>query len=388
MSPRKAPEVRSNQPFDEDGLRSLFRQVNPPSALESGWRDRVSLIGDGPARRPDTWRRPSSRRWAHALAATIATAALGGGVVAVISVNTSPSPDPQPTIVDTPTVGPTTSGPAPSISSSEPVTVPTAPSGEPPPAGQAPPVGGPPASNPADPAGPPDPGPLTGWPDSTNVGVPAGTKLRIHSGDLHVTTPGAVISDLRVAGTIFVEAPDVTLRRVLVAPPSSATAGVRQLAPRLTIEHSEITGLGETGQSGIVQQAAGLTVRRTDVHTAGSAIVVGTDASIVDSYLHSLGSSVYTNGNSGQLRLRHNRMSGSVVLGDDAGAVTDVTVENNLLEASVAIWAPRGAGSRDIRVNGNQFRRGGTPSSGWNGQAPGNAWTGNVWSDTGEPVNP
>jgi hypothetical protein len=56
----------------------------------------------------------------------------------------------------------------------------------------------------------------------------------------------------------------------------------------------------------------------------------------------------------------------------------------------VVLYTPSGPGSHGVQVLGNQFRNGGgvTPVSGWDGQAPGNAWTGNVWLGATDPVNP
>jgi hypothetical protein len=390
MSQRKAPDVRPHQPFDEDRLRSIFARVEPPARLAAGWHEAVATLGDAPARgraaAPDA--KPASRSWAHGLAAGVAALALGGGVATVISVNRPPSPEPGPAIIETITPGPTWSGPPPPSSDSPPESPPSpaTPGGGQPPVGQPPggtrPGATPPPAPPA--AAAPDPGPLTGWPSSINVGVPAGTRLGTKTGDLHITTAGAVVSDLRVDGAIFVEAPDVTLRRVLVSPPSGAAAAIVQRAPRLTVEHSELTGNGD----GIRQEAPGLTVRRSDVHTAGSAILAGTDLSIVDSYLHSMAYPLYTKGNCARIVVRHNTVNGSLTLSDDGGPVTGVTIDDNQLQANVAIWAPRGAGSHDIQVTGNEFVRGTTPASGWNAQAPGNAWTGNVWSDNRAPVTP
>ncbi|MCA1655642.1 MAG: hypothetical protein LC635_04190 [Pseudonocardiaceae bacterium] len=69
--------------------------------------------------------------------------------------------------------------------------------------------GDPPDSDPGDdqPAWPP----MAGDPTAVNTGVPAGANLGDHYGDLRVTTPGQVISDLRVTGAVIVDAPNVTL---------------------------------------------------------------------------------------------------------------------------------------------------------------------------------
>ncbi|MEJ5866617.1 hypothetical protein WDV85_02545 [Pseudokineococcus sp. 5B2Z-1] len=59
------------------------------------------------------------------------------------------------------------------------------------------------------PAAPVEPGPTT-------TGVPAGTVLKPHYGDIVVTTPGTRIDGLDVHGFITVKAPDVTITRTRV----------------------------------------------------------------------------------------------------------------------------------------------------------------------------
>ena len=68
------------------------------------------------------------------------------------------------------------------------------------------------------------------WPSATTTGILDGPPLATHEGDLHITTAGAVISDLLVRGTVFVDAPDVTLRRVRIAPALDTEYGLYQRA--------------------------------------------------------------------------------------------------------------------------------------------------------------
>ena len=52
---------------------------------------------------------------------------------------------------------------------------------------------------------------LSKWPDATNTGVPAGTTLTPHVGDLTISTPGAVVSGLDITGSVLITASNVTL---------------------------------------------------------------------------------------------------------------------------------------------------------------------------------
>ena len=51
-----------------------------------------------------------------------------------------------------------------------------------------------------------------GYPDPSNTGVPPGETLNSYEGDLRVTTPGTVISDVSVKGTVEIMASNVTIR--------------------------------------------------------------------------------------------------------------------------------------------------------------------------------
>lgn len=65
---------------------------------------------------------------------------------------------------------------------------------------------------PPPPAQPPPP-PATGWPNSSNTGVPAGTILTVRSGDFATTAAGQIVDALDVRGTIIVLHANVTVKR-------------------------------------------------------------------------------------------------------------------------------------------------------------------------------
>ncbi len=53
-------------------------------------------------------------------------------------------------------------------------------------------------------------------PGPDNTGVPAGTALRVHRGNLVITTPGTVISGLDIRGSVDVRARNVTIRNSII----------------------------------------------------------------------------------------------------------------------------------------------------------------------------
>ncbi len=87
---------------------------------------------------------------------------------------------------------------------------------EPQPPSPAPPGTAPPASPP-----PPAPGTRpTSWgsyrPSASTTGVPDGTQLTRHNGDLIITTPGQVIDSMDIHGFVIVKAPNVVIRNSIV----------------------------------------------------------------------------------------------------------------------------------------------------------------------------
>lgn len=53
-------------------------------------------------------------------------------------------------------------------------------------------------------------------PNSSNTGVPAGTSLTVHNGDLTILTAGTVVEGLDVRGFVFINANNVTFRKSIV----------------------------------------------------------------------------------------------------------------------------------------------------------------------------
>jgi hypothetical protein len=358
---------------DERDLQALFDEVEPPASLEGSW-GRPRMIES--ARR----QQPTAMRAAAVIVAVLTVGAVAFGVAAS---DRLPGSDDDPSVVVTDgSTAPSTPPPT----SDTTTTVPPAAESPPPgtPGGRGPVAGGTrPPKTPQPPPIAPARGPLTEWPDAANTGIPPEANLTAHNGDLHVDKAGTIVHDIVVRGTVYVEAADVTLRRVQVAPPAGATAGVVQRAPRLRIEDSEVTGV----ETGVLQEANGLTVQRSDISRPSASVVFGSDVTLVDNYL----STVSTPGRATKIALRHNRIQ-VINLNDGTGPVTDVTIERNRLGGGndVVIWAPAGQGSERIKVTKNSFlpNASGTPSSGWNGTAPGNVWADNVWDGTTNPVDP
>ncbi len=225
----------------------------------------------------------------------------------------------------------------------------------------------------------------------------AAAQTRTYRGDLEVTTAGAVISDLVVTGTILVEAPNVTLRRVRVARESDGTWAVRQLpgATNLTIEDSEIGGDGRhTVQRGIAQEADGLVVRGTVVRAVQVGITVLTRATVENTRIVDLlhtdkGFGLVCHGDGSQITISGSTIvvpsqaDAAVALNADNGPIVGVRLVGNVLGGGRSTL--HSGGSTEVEVTGNRFRRQAEPVR-WDTGSP-KVWSNNTWEDTGAAVN-
>jgi hypothetical protein len=74
--------------------------------------------------------------------------------------------------------------------------------------------------------------PATGAPGKNNTGVPAGTQLKVHNGDLNITTAGTVIDGLDIRGLVKISAPNVTIKNTIIR--GKALSGVAPLINNLS----------------------------------------------------------------------------------------------------------------------------------------------------------
>lgn len=379
-----------HEPLDEQRLIELFDEIEAPAGVD-GWRDRVEPENvDDPSHEldparvvvplPERWLQPArEHRRATAVVAAVVSLIVGmGGVLIVSHVLSDVPPADDPTMIidgpgtDTPTL-PITSQTSPM----QPNTLPPDGNGT---AVQDGPDGGSDdggVGGEQPPQGQPVWGPMNGHPTAANTGIPSGTTLTEHQGDLVIDTPGAVVTDLRVSGTVWVNAPDVTLRRVVVTGVGGTNA-VEQRGARLRIQDSELSARMGTVVS---QQAPGLVMIRNKVLGDDFDIsLAGGDAQLYENYLASAG--LYVGGVSHVLLERN---SIDLVRLDDGGTtISGVIIRENYLRQ---IEAPTQPGSSSIHVLDNVFH-GDAPSIGWNPDGPDWVWTRNTDRDTGEPVSP
>jgi hypothetical protein len=376
--------------YDEQHLREIMATVKaPPGLREKALREKA-LREPPPTVAPTSPARPPRPRWP--LPVIVGAAALGlmfGSYTVASRMAVTPRPPGTVGSSVSPSAGPSPAqgGPSPSAT--------PGPSGGPGRNGDPSPVAGPAGTQ----STPPVPG----------VGVPAGTVLTLHSGDLHVSTAGATVSNMQVVGTVYVEAPDVTLVNVRVTQPS-AYFGIKQeaQATNLTVRDSEVIGdPADPPDYAISQSVAGLTVTRVLIRHANSGIHLGAGSvTVTSSRIDQLAGAspvgIGSTGDTPNLTFTDNTIlvdadaGGAIVLYTNDGPDGGVLIQGNTLAGgATALVGAQHASSHDIKVLNNRFSRmyyptcgSNAPVSAYDPAEPGNQWSGNVWADTGQPVEP
>ncbi len=246
---------------------------------------------------------------------------------------------------------------------------------------------------------PPPPAPSSGdTPDESNTGVASSVQLT-PSGSMTITEPGKVVQNLRITGTVTVEADNVTIRNTLIENtgtyPIRATNGNKNLV----VEDVEING---NGQGNVAVYGGNYTLRRVDIHgTLDGPRIEGDNVLIEDSYIHHLhrvdgghhdtiqirqGSHVKIRGNNLQAYNpdTNDPMNAAIQIGSMNGPSEDVIVENNLMNGgNYTIGAGGASATYTFRNNvfGPNFRygilNGGDVAT----------FVGNVMQTTGAPVS-
>ncbi|MFB6459715.1 Ig-like domain-containing protein [Bradyrhizobium tunisiense] len=184
----------------------------------------------------------------------------------------------------------------------------------------------------------------TAWPDATNTGVSAGVTLTPHYGDLVIDTAGAVISGLDIHGSVFINAPNVTLENCKVTTDAFYAVRVATGVTGAVIQHNEINGVGtgNDGDYGIMGQG---TFIANNIYNVENGIGVdGGNTLIQDNYIHDMiasGSPHYDgisiDGKNYDITIRHNTVindhtqTAAIMIDNYFGPVSNVTVDNNLL---------------------------------------------------------
>jgi len=230
-------------------------------------------------------------------------------------------------------------------------------------------------------------------PSAANTGVPTGTTLT-PSGSLTITQDGAIVQDLAINGSIFVDANDVTIRRTRVTTTDPYGIRLADTGRRLLVEDVEI--VGQPGcEAGLAFQ--NYTAVRVDVHGCNDGMKIGDLTTVQDSFVHdywfspgSHNDGLQSTGGTG-IRIQGNRIlnpnsqTSCILLGEEEGPLDDALIEGNWLDGgNYTIYAGAGTTNPNITVRANRFGR--TYVFGLISANPlaHYVWTGNVWDDTGQ----
>jgi hypothetical protein len=246
-----------------------------------------------------------------------------------------------------------------------------------------------------------------GWSAETVGGSPV----------LYVRSAGAVLDGLDIPMCVKVMANNVIIRRSRIACSGYYTINTSNPPTDysgLTLTDVEIDGLSSTSVPGIAVMATrDATYTRLDVHGFGSSgprLASGT--TLQDSYIHGFvcapgehsAGTTANDGGSG-IAIVHNNVdistgaagcaSNAIGIYQDFGSYDGVLIQNNLVNGGAyCMYTAQNQGSKNIRVEGNHFGRAYYSKCGQYGPVAqvqsgnGNTFTGNVWHDTGLPINP
>ncbi|WP_247369079.1 MULTISPECIES: Ig-like domain-containing protein [unclassified Bradyrhizobium] len=168
--------------------------------------------------------------------------------------------------------------------------------------------------------------------------------LTPYYGDLVINTAGAVISGLDIHGSVFINAPNVTLENCKVTTDAFYAVRVAAGVTGAVVQHNEINGVGSgnDGDYGIMGQ--GKFIANNIYNVENGIGVDGGNTLIQDNYIHDMiasGSPHYDgisiDGKNSNITISHNTVindhtqTAAIMIDNYFGPVSNVTVDNNLL---------------------------------------------------------
>ena len=232
-----------------------------------------------------------------------------------------------------------------------------------------------------------------------------------------VSVKGTVLSGLSIAGTLQVNANNVTVKNVNVVTNSNYGISLTHTTG-VTIQNSTVSGLNSTtgrvayAIDDIYGDSTGMTIKANNISSFRTGIQVSTG--LVDgNYIHDPGfvagdhtNGIYVGGGTKPLTISNNTIFDSLGQTDainlDAGtpgpsaSVTNKTITGNFLAGgSYTIYGGAASGSptSNIKIQNNRFGQHYFAKSGQYGPAAyfdpkgtGNTWTGNSWDTTGQAI--
>jgi hypothetical protein len=216
-----------------------------------------------------------------------------------------------------------------------------------------------------------------GLPTADTAGAPAGVFLTNYGGPMTITTPGAVIENVVISGTLSVKAANVTIRNCILQ--NFGWWGVEgEGATNLRVENCDIIGPGARAASNSAILGSGTFVGN-DIRGVTIGIQTTDGASTIrDNYIHDLASGasdphydgITVLGRQNNVLIERNTISmpndhgtAAVFIKNDFGPIDDVVVRNNLMYGDpsyaihVAAVTPNGA-INNVKIENNYIERG------------------------------
>jgi len=128
-------------------------------------------------------------------------------------------------------------------------------------------------------------------PSSTDTGVPPGTALKVHNGDLSITKDGTIVEGFDIKGSVYVKANNVTIKKSMIrgGPASKSQQGIVVSwwgNTNVRVEDSTIRAdYPSYWQDGI--SGGNITATRLDIsRVVDSFKIIGGNVSLTNSWLH------------------------------------------------------------------------------------------------------
>lgn len=256
----------------------------------------------------------------------------------------------------------------------------------------------------------------TARPGASNTGVPAGTVLRVHQGDLVITKAGTVIDSMDIRGEVYIKANNVKITRSVVRGGPAATKGRALVMAwwNFTGFKIEDSTLRATNRSLLIDGISGSNITATRVNVSNvvdPVKVIGPNVTITRSWLHgnihsdndpnhkdgrTHDDSVQITGGS-NIVIQENTLedanNAAIQINQGVRLTSNVVIARNWLSDGVCtlnISAGNGPALQGVRITGNRFGPG-SEAKRCPILSPKTSpvqFSGNVWDDTGVAVAP
>ena len=251
--------------------------------------------------------------------------------------------------------------------------------------------------------------PTVTQPGPGNTGVPAGTKLTVHEGDLMVDKPNTVVDSMEIRGIVRVRTTGVVIKNSLITGrklDSSLSLVYVNPGASVTVEDSELYAKDESPHvRGVI--GSNFTLRRVNMHhVIDHMAITGDNVLVESSWLHDTlyyEQDPYYNGTpthddnaqiavGNNITFRKNTLSGThnaaIQVTQDRGVVSNLTLDGNWIDdgaCSVNLAQNSFGPVQDVVIKNNVFSRtqvhAGCAIIADNSTIPEVKLSGNAWSD-------